>query len=159
MEVIVGLLIVIGTILEGSEGIKCYVSEGADAKNATDCELVDGNGYNACVRLEEGRKVVGRKCGYATKDCLPRSSCLSAWDKRCEDDYEDDATTQSSPSNTTTSSQGRASKKRRQEVRQACYCFTDLCNPAGRSTPNVQVLLSILVAASLYAFNNGLGEL
>jgi len=180
LEVIVSLLIVIGIVLEGCEGFQCYVTTGRnDAKEATYCP-----GTNFCIKGFEG-KDIARVCGEGIlekpqlyKQCIDKlfGGCHTLRQERenknklrqCMGDKSGRTihqnTTGGSPNptepNMRTILDGRTSQNGRinKDDVTVCVCITDLCNPAGLSSPNAQVILAVLVAAALSTFNFGLGS-
>jgi len=168
----VGLLIVLGTILGGSEGLKCYQSEGPDIKNSRECPW----GYTSCVKFLDGGTVTGRLCGSGVgQTCFKNkypSGCAKLTTEeegknfaKCitagrSDQTTTKNTTEDSLGNLRTILDGQTSRQGLQNIRadEFCYCWTDNCNPAGHSTPNNRVIFAILVAAALYSFNFGLGS-
>jgi len=171
MEVVVGLLLVLGATLDGSEGIRCY--EGTnDVNQEVTCA---GSGANGCgIRVYDGDKIT-RGCSEVSerlKECLEKAQgadgCSSIGAAMSETELKilkacmkPDGRT---ATQNTTSRQGQATW--------LCDCFTDRCNEgnngqvtksklenfAGHSTPNIQVIIALLVAASLYTFDIGVGS-
>jgi len=189
MEVVLGLLILIGTMLEGAEGLRCYQTAGNNASEATDCPAA----ATACLKVTA--IVNASTClpmGSNQRQCLDkefgrRGKCVDLSNQKEAEKYTTCASIngRSIPQNTTGFSlpnlknplnrvkiEGRTSKSGDRSLAEICFCYTDLCNgdtvifkdppgpnPAGRSTPSAQVILAILLAASLYAFSIGLGSL
>jgi len=162
MELVAGLLIMLGMILGGSEGIKCYVGKGSGPGEPMDCSA----GITGCEKSIKDNAVIGRDCAVdkMTKECVDKvfgadGGCYKKGEKEAEYGACIDPPPPANISGRTPSKgkQGPVDTNRDK----ACYCFTDLCNsdtptsPAGRSTPNKQVIFAFLVPAVLYIFNLG----
>jgi len=168
MEVVVGLLLVLGATLDGSEGKgrQCYEGIGSDKGTSGTCPP----GQVTCAKSLKGNTVIARGCflvPFLGPECLQKkfgaSGCVKLSDKQklldCK--FETRTITENTTDSSVLKLNGRSSEKGRVSDEEAdtwCLCSTDLCNPAGRSTPSIQVILTILVAASVYTFNIGLGS-
>jgi len=142
----VGLLLVLGATLNGSEGLICYEGEN-DVKEEVTCP----SGSNGCVKLVKGTKIDRRCWKFDEKMKLCIEEVLGAVSCTSQSSKEDDTKIKSCIDKNSTAIG-------RKEGDDMCACFTDRCNPAGRSTPSIEVILSILVAAAVYTFNIGGGS-
>jgi len=155
MEVVVGLLLVLGTILKETEGLRCSDS---GRRKIVDCPT------GTCARIVNNRIVldngtvvnngtVGRTWCYTSlrEQCLQKEFNGTEF---CTDSEENEEKLRNCRSNKNDANNHNFMN----EGDEMCFCFTDRCSPSGRSTPNAQVILTILVAASAYTFNVGRGS-